>query len=574
MSYSVTVYKNTGFNASNIPDSPALLEQATKITALPTLEILQDSGLSEVYLKLPKSTVDGADYIRVGDWYYIVVGPPMMTSADVAKLNLIPDYVTSAGGAGNLDYTDGITERVCVPTSSDTFGAYTEPDELTAPSQALELKTSLATYSNVAERTFIESTLDLYEGSNSNEGITYEDPATNETCTVPYMPTIQQQTTHKYGGQKGTLTYGVSGDTLEGIKRARGLGVESGIIAQYNVPNVFIDDTTVMNGHSEYLVMDGKELSFTPSGLPWEQSVVKNKRCLYGEYVKYGLITMAGNKAEFKAEDIYESNTTTPTVLCKADIRSDGCPYWRFKTFLGDDSANGFWRNCLAGARWENVPLVYSEKAGNLLDRQQYDVTREIASERRGREVARAGFDTARNVMRGIGWGARTGSEFGPVGALGGAITGGVMSGIDSGLNLYDQYKTYHEQGELEAMQFGQSQVVAPELNFPFNTDIMRDALKNTIIAYRYYYTNADIARIDKLLTMYGYKHTKALESTDFTNRPKFNFVKTRGGVTSTSSSVLGRLPKWWNDGISAQLSAGVRVWHIMPTVTAYSDNS
>ena len=71
--------------------------------------------------------------------------------------------------------------------------------------------------------------------------------------------------------------------------------------------------------------------------------------------------------------------------------------------------------------------------------------------------------------------------------------------------------------------------------------------------------------RIDKLLTMYGYKKTKALEATDFSNRQYFNYVEAAVSV--------GNLPRWWADGISAQLANGVRIWHVKPNSSYYANN-
>lgn len=598
MAYSVTVYKNTGFNAGNIPDSPALLEQCAKLNALPTLEILQDSGLDRIYIKATLSEITGADYVKVGSWYYIVDGMPKMTSADVVCLPLIPDAVTSAGGAGTLSYTDGITERVCVPTSSDTFGAYTEADPLTAPSQALDLRLEQSTYTNLAERVFIEATIDLPSGgapadssgqypATATEAITYTDPASGESCTVPYMPDVSVITTHKYGGQNGTCTFTLQSgagypDTREGMKRARGLGMESAIIAQYSVPEVYIDASdSSSDADGRYTRLAGKEDTLSTSTLVWEQGTVKNKRALYGEYTKYGIITMGGNKGEYRAEDIYESGTSSPTVKVKVDARAQGCPYWRYSSFLGDSSDAGFWRNCLAGAPWKNVPLVYSEKSGNILDRQMFEASREYEAKERTREIWNDLWSGTKNLLSTKTQGTThtfnetTGkytSSWGNLDPVDIGISAGV-SVLDTTYRMMDARDRYHELGELAALRYGQSQVVAPDLQFPFNTDIMRDALKNVCICYRYYYKAADLARIDKLLTMYGYRFTKPLEASDFTNRPKFNYVKTQGGVTVCGNSG-GRLPKWWNDLISAQLSAGVRVWHILPTVSAYSDNT
>lgn len=567
MSYSVTVYKNTGFNAGNIPDSPALLEQCEKITGLPTLEILQDSGLDSISIATSLSQVEGADYVRVGSWYYIVSGMPRMTSPGVCLLSLIPDFVTSAGGAGNIAYTDGVTERVHVSSGQDDYGRYSEPDPLTAPAEPLQLSTHLVGISSGTDRTFIESTVDLYAGATQTEGVTYEDPASGETCTVPYMPTVGTSTSHKYGGSHGTATYDANNsDVKTGAKRARGLGVESGIVAQYSVPGTFIDGTTAPDQNTGFIPqMNGAEGEIGISALPFVQGTVRNRRCLYGEYTKYGILTMGGNRADFKAEDIYTGGASTPSVKYKADIKSDGCPYWRFSSFLGDSSDSGFWRNCLAGAQWEQVPLVFSDKSGSVLNRQQYDTEREIAGAQRRREIA---SDIYSGIMN-VGSSALSGYDNAGVA---GAVVGGVKAAGESGFSMYNHYKQYHETGLMGALELGQSQVVAPELTFPFNSNIMRDALTNTCIVYRYYYSSSDLARIDKLLTMYGYRYTKPLESSDFTNRTKFNYVKTQGGIGSTRNS-NGRLPKWWNDGISAQLSNGVRVWHVLPDISAYSSN-
>ena len=65
---------------------------------------------------------------------------------------------------------------------------------------------------------------------------------------------------------------------------------------------------------------------------------------------------------------------------------------------------------------------------------------------------------------------------------------------------------------------------------------------------------------------MYGYKYAKPLEKSDFSNRQYFNFV-------SCQNATFGGNAKWINDGLAEQLRSGVRVWHVLPDISKYTDN-
>ena len=98
------------------------------------------------------------------------------------------------------------------------------------------------------------------------------------------------------------------------------------------------------------------------------------------------------------------------------------------------------------------------------------------------------------------------------------------------------------------------------------NAEFLRDFYGNGCLVYRYKYTQNDINRIDRLLTMYGYRHSKPLTVSDFSNRQYFNFVK------CPNVTVTGH-PRWINDGIHDQLANGVRVCHVLPDSSYYSNN-
>ena len=119
---------------------------------------------------------------------------------------------------------------------------------------------------------------------------------------------------------------------------------------------------------------------------------------------------------------------------------------------------------------------------------------------------------------------------------------------------------------ELQTFAIGQS-VVAPDLHFPMS-ETTRDFVGNGAVVLRYRPDFKDIVKLDKILTMYGYKDTKSLEASDFVGRAKFNYVM------ATGVTITGNHPKWLREAAASQIAAGVRVWHQLPDVTAYTDRS
>ena len=249
-----------------------------------------------------------------------------------------------------------------------------------------------------------------------------------------------------------------------------------------------------------------------------------------------------------------------------SDPHLDGKPYYRFKSIDGDSSFDGFWKNCVAGLQWKQIPMVFTEKQGNALNRLQYDADARIAVHGRQREqYTDVTGKVGKMVSAGLAGGA-AGLLAGPVGAGVGAVGGMLLSGANSA-QISDFDRQDYEDKRFKATQdFALSQsVVQPVVDFPYNSETIRDFLGNGFLVYRYYYTAFDEARIDKLLTMYGYRVTKALELSDFSTRSKFNYVKAHG------VSLGGSYPKWLLDMASRQIEGGVRVWHVLPDTTYYS---
>ena len=599
--YNCLLWSNSGFNSINIPDSPTLLMGMTH-TTLPVLDLNQERFLSSVRVRASWDTVKNADYCKVGDFYYYV-DSVSMDSGDVAFLSLVPDFVTSAGGPGALNYLDGVTSRVHV--TDDTYGKYCEDDPYMAPNYKLEVLSNPFDFSSRDNYTFVESTLNLIlmgehydtdyseaitainaddtsyyvtypktypiEGANSNTDYSVQFPAGSGSPTALDSP-------------EGQAIYYLdpslaSFDTvMKGIQHARCLGVEESISGQYTIPAVFVQ--LASSTASKQVSLTGKTGLLTASNTPFEYATVKNKRVLYGSYTPYTLATAAGNTMKVNAEDIYEGETN-PKVRYYADPRRTGKPYYRFNSLNGLSSSTlDFFRNAVGGAEWRSVPMTFTQKSGSAIDTMNFAAS--MMQHQQAIDQAKANYNAQieQGVASGLlGMGSSGASLAGTdpskvssAGAVGTGINiaGNVLQAaynVENAGRNYDQYKAKMAlQKAIETQAFLANQnVVAPTVNFTAHPDLFNEITHNGCVVYRTIYSSADIARIDKILTMYGYKHCKPLAATDFTNRTYFNYVEANVSVAN--------LPRWWADGIAAQISNGVRVWHVKPNSSYYTNN-
>lgn len=612
MAYNVRCYFNTGLNGVNIYDTPARLESC-KYVDLDSLNILQDWGLSSVRVRVPANTdISTIDYIKVGSYYY-ACNAPVMVATDVAEITgLVPDYITTNGGVSNIVILDGITERHTV--GDDSMFKYTQSDEYTAPMEPLQIVTDSMLFSNQATNTetYVESTIDLHDlgekfttDSSGNvqftgEGMVFTDDVTavdsDNTVTVPYVAPIptDSKTKFKLGTNEtavnsyNTGIYAIASQAsadyspiLRGLSAVRALGVESAIISQYVYSPGFItigdfnSDGTISTLTGGDDTQDATSLTFNVYG------DLQNNRVAYGEYNKYGLITASGDKGEYLPEQIADSDDSYPTIRAVSDPRPSGKPYFRYLKYMGDESLQGFFTSCVAGLQWPNVPLTYTSASNSYLDRLNFSNGAQSSYNEYEYGWGKGFIEQKGNLTRGIG-----GIVGNVVGGIGNALTGQFdklgenISGVfNNGANIAESDANYGldtahaadqynlaRQKEMQNFAISQS-VVAPEIQFPFNADIIRDFIGNGVIPYRYRYSDNDAKRIDKLLTMYGYKDTVALTNDLFNQRTYFDYVR------ATGVSIGGDIPVWQKEAIAQQLNAGVRVWHTKPDPAHYASN-
>lgn len=593
--YKVTLFLNSGFNAVNIPDSVATLNASAAHIEVDPVEILQNRFLAKVRINADWSTVKDCDYCKIGNFYYSVSSVNML-SESTAELSLNPDFILSAGGTkeGNATFQilDGVTERQTV--SEDNFGEYTDDDPLTTPQRPLRLFTAwLMDTSRPGFYTYISTTLDLRKQGQNKEGVTYTDQETGKSATVPKTYQIDNSQVTKIGFAgvlQGDITDGTKyyirddgsnpkDEAIEsGIAQARVLGIENSIIDQWSVPKIYVDNANTGDPFSPTSVIGAAGSFDVPFPFEWNQTV-KNKRLEYGEYCKYGIITTSGNSMEAAPEVLKAGNETAPTIDWRSDPRPEGKPYFRFHSMNGDTE---FWRNCIAGSKWQKVPLVYQGQSGTALTRLNFDNDRAMKKQLKSQFMNDNEIDRFQNTLESIG-NAFTGSLGGAAkgfkyGGLIGAGEGAVKSILGTAYNYEfsntrlendrDYYKANYaleKKNELSQL-YQDTTVYTPTVNFPYESDIIRDVKGNGVLVYRYEYDPYDADRIDKLLTMYGYKETESLTMENFNRRQKFDYVQ-------CSSVTVTGLPRWWNDGIGDQLRNGIRIWHVKPDPSAYTNN-
>ena len=603
--WNIRLYYETGFNAVNIPDSPALLE-TMKHADFPALDILQGEHLSYVNVKATRAQVKNADYMRLTDGtdtFYYIVEDFTMTSTDVSMLSIVMDYFTTHGGVTGIKFLDGVVERHHVAVEDDKYGAYTEDDPMLVPSKELEfdevsLFTDMVTEGTTKSHIIIETTLDMKEIATNANAINYNTSG-GDSVTVPLVnATTKVSAVNVYvdANDPSVLTkefitpktvYCDAGNenVISAIGRARSLGVEDGILNSYIVPDAaVVDYANGVDADGNVATITGAH-KFENTDLDFEYATVNNKRVLYGSLNSFMLVSPAnGNSVTFKPEDIAYNSfgdiTTSPRVCMNTDPRPDGRPYFRFEYYKGNNY--DFFLNALKGMEWANAPLVYQRRSGEWQAKLQHDATTGMLEREQnmantankiqatlgligaGKQVTnfagmekQQAFEQSMNTNYNIGsMGFNIGMDF-------------VTSGMQASLAKRQTEMHFKDAFLQEAVGYVSGKVVAPDLRFAMS-ETLRDFRGNGCIVYRYRPQTSDIEKLDKVLTMYGYQDTNVLAGHEeyMTNRRKFNYLKASG------VSVAGNKPKWLRDGVAMQLSVGTRIWHVKPDASAYTDGS
>lgn len=595
MSYNVTVYKDTGFVGGNIPDSPALLGAGVSKQAV---EILQDGELSSIKIGIEWDEAKLVDYIKVGSVYYIVEGRRMLAT-DVCEFDVLEDGISTIGGVANIQILDGITERCHLPNSANGD----KDDPLLAPQEPLILETQQVTepdghYSDYV--TVIECTVSPmrtqsaasaleYAGTDYSVAIPKPIPYNGSEITEYVIPAYKlsggsetevEVTTDRatglevvsirnhpfgYDSQGNVVDITPKSGIMDAISDLRALGLDSTIINKIEYPSSLV--TFIMSGQ-EIKKIKGKYASAGgASNLHYiYDNNVNNDILFLSDYTKYGLITASGAKSEFTVKSIKNPNAsfseeTYPLIKVITDPNPDGKPYYRYEYYQGDKSKAGFLANAIPGLSWKQVPIVFTGKSGGAVDRINFETERYVNERNFQANRAATEMSTFLNASAAAVNGVAQ-AQGNPAWTAGNMALP-VSSVLNMGVKELYENEAYRNDKYKSLVNFELSQVASPQLNFAYVSEPLRIQMGNGVLAYRYKYTANDLARIDKLITMYGVKTTAALEPSMFTSRRYFNFVKCE------DVTVIGNT-RHLNEVVSAQLRGGVRIWHVKPDPAKY----
>lgn len=605
---SVLVYCDTGFSALNTPATPSVLASSARSTVdLGLINCLSLIGKKSGTIRVRDfNGIATADYLRIVfsdnpiNTYWLVTGYEYLSS-DTLAITVVLDGFLTAGGTAGISSISGYVKRKTV--ADDTYGKYNQEDELLVPSQNLIFR-SIDKFAlndpNEDYYTIVLSTINLlYLGATPAEamGLTYGDVTAGEAVVVPQVPVIPDswKTEVEYGSYSYTIPAGfcflldasvtIGGNTTypvqEGIARARSLGIEDGILAMYSLPKskftVTAPDITftlpVVGSVTIHLGLVTKitstDNSFN-STINFNFANVNNRRALYGGLETVKVVSMAsGEQAEYQIEDLYSPTAQNNSVTIKevSDGRAHGKPIFYPRYFMDKEQSVDNMLSSVSGIEWQNVPLTFDYKSGEGLERIKFFASKQIdvdnMLDRQGTRFAPMVMNSATDLIAN-------------------SITGGLAGGISSAINNGMELGRYVNEMELEWRTFGRNRslemknmmiatrVQAPEISFPVSESV-RDFIGNGVLVAFVTPTNADIARFDKILNMYGYKCAgDTLTLADLTSGRYYSYLEA-SGVAIQSSVAIDKTIK---EMAEAQIEAGVRIWKQRPDFSLYTQSN
>lgn len=449
INYTVTVYKNTGFNGTDIPSSGAVLENATKHVYPEAYYLREDIDLPSISINDSYHNLADVDYVKLvpvtpaqgepAAFYYFAV--PQATAAGTTVLNLELDALTTMGGAANVDYISGWQERGHIAKAEDELFANVAAEPWT-PSQPL----TNSNYEYLPETTLpdlfhpsddlqiVISNIDLVSlGKNDGMPVTAcgeIDPNTGQmTTTQMYVPEIQitdSATSFKMFNAvdssftslsiPNTCAYDATNPVIkEGLKRLFSCG-QLQLQGSYTLPKEYCIESvlgvtvTVCDADGKYSSICGSLDVTNVNTLPFEYSVsgytVKNKK-VYSTYRSYTLANIASGGAITKEANLLKhGNDTSPVVKVTSDPVSTGKVSAKF---LSDYNADMPFVDVVNGAPWVNNQVLMEGAAGSLWNSisaafTQQNLNRELQQNDIASTVARAEYDINSQLLAKDNW--------------------------------------------------------------------------------------------------------------------------------------------------------------------------
>lgn len=596
--YELKLYYNTGFDPSNVPDSPALI-QSQPTGQYEALPLLQNRYLTTVRISVDSfNAIKNVDYAQIGDVFYFVTGI-VMENETTATLTLQEDIIGTTG-INNINVVSGWTSRRNYTTSEDIVGTnlISEPWQPQNPPQMEFYPNILGISDN--KTNLIISSVALSDSTAFADAQTFTDGTDNVTIPLlPYITTTNSLTRSIYylptltSGTKiayvpNTVTYLVE-DVADGLKIVRSLGVESALRGSYSVPSDLIEthyDTIATPDAKRLYQIIGKTGTYTTTNNPYYANV-ENKKALV-QYHFYTVINVAaGTTSEYPIEDIWTGGNSIQFKYF-VDPLPTGTVYIRPATYKGDTTAQ--FVGATKGAVWQNneilwnVPSGWSVTQANLNVQRQYNLTNYQTASNFG--LTGYKYNVTNQALGQVG-GVIQGAISNVGGALGREKTisdeaaliggGGMLASGFFGVgqayasNAYTpqqyQYNLTMSQNEftqnlIQNARGANAQWLNVDFNFPYQASL-QSYLNNDFDLLVTHLSDDDVERFDLFLHQFGYACSEKFKHSHLANKQAFNYIKTDSAVVKCGRGVPT------NTAIAEILNNGVRIWHVMPNQTA-----
>ena len=604
MEAKVTIYWGTGIDPQNIPyniNEYLAGRDRLSVSAVWTLQTkdLSKIRLDAVAIKSAGQDIMDADYLTVEkDCYFI--GEIVMLSEMTAELTLIPDYIDSLGGLSALKgKISGWVSRSHVALADDKLFENVIEEPFT-PSAPLEITgyEKLTGDDTTWGTTVVAANVDLTKIV-KNEALEYK-TASGETAIIPQLQPVPSAGTaeeNKVAECFSYITLPVAGNKKriipatacfpfrstgiqKGIQTARSLGMEDTITAEYVLPDYWgtatlgVEDEETLTAVFTSLHGVKKELAPTNPKLSLAVPGTYNNKKVSSKMNEFVLISMcSGDKQMFDAQDL-RNDSGKPKFIAFSDPAPDGRPYCQPKYFEGGICPD--FAHAVQGATWQNAPLAYNQASGSAISTAEYAMKMSNLSDNYGTqkttqalEMTQSGLNLASKTI-----GTLTNDsildELNPIKQAGEAaqaglgLASGAIGMVNQGLKNAQANRNAEYQMNATRLAYNVSQrVVIPEIRFPQATSL-QNYIGNGFYIYRVCMSEADCKRFDKFLTMYGYAQDKAFAPSDLTNRSSFNYIKMSDVQIANTGNT--HMPRRYILGAEAQLSQGVRVWHVAIT--------
>lgn len=629
MVYPCRLYLDTGFSHENIPDSSTILDSdSIQKLDVDAIWLYQNQEVGTIRVKSSFDSIYPVDYCRIGLGvdgnsavaYYFVTNVTMLNPT-TAELSLEIDAITTIGLQNILNNINGgWCTRRCV-TDDKLFNNVIDEDFI--PSQPLVSDSQELKISNNGILVIV-STIDLYKVSDKLAD-EYAASLTelDANVVVPTVPAINfnyTTITIDYDGLKlsrelvGKRMYIVPEPDevnstpirtrlLNALTSIWSLGLNDAIAGIYYLPlgnkgsgqfnySVEIDLANDPSYVKELTVFGG---SFNLDKIPfkWNTTNIKNNKVFATKYNVYRLISMvSGNEANYYAGDIYDNieQPTAPNIVINIDSSDNGTSYAKPEYIRGVDlseSSKNFEivRDAVTGGDWVNANVIMTRPKGSSKTLNAINLDR--ANIWLGGASNLAGNLSLPNLSKNGNLYESWTTPYQPSTSLvskqqmySGAldqvnpvtshnwIGNPVISGLGNILGFLGGVKDLTTNLYANNQQSINTVLQSPETWFPIDNTLSL-FYGNSYYVIRERLSDSDSLRLDRYLTMYGYKVNEPLTKECFYGRQYFNYVMCEG----LDIKKINRVPLRLKQLAISQLSSGVRVWHTIVNTQAYSNN-